>query len=214
MPRKSEGSVTQLIQSLPDGPLDIIGDIHGEYDALVALLTHLGYDENGKHPKNRTVVFVGDFIDRGHNSTAVLALAERWIKEKRAVAVLGNHEIILLRNDPKEGSGWFFDEKHQEDTEKFGEYHRPDEPARENILSFLSSLPIALERHDLRVIHAAWHTDSIEQIKKLESGTVEEHFNKWETALLENLKSYGLKARKDEEKIDYAEELNLSLIHI
>jgi len=204
--------VTQLIQPLPKGSLDIIGDIHGEYDALVALLWQLGYNKDGLHPENRTVVFVGDFVDRGHNSTAVLDLAERWINAGRAVAVLGNHEINLLRNDPKEGSGWFFDEKHREDTKKFGDYHRPDEPARKNILSFLSSLPIALERHDLRVIHAAWRTDSIEQIKKLENGTVEEHFDKWETALLENLKSCGLKARKDKEKIDYAKELKDELI--
>ena len=27
-----------LIQALPPGPLDIVGDIHGEYDALVQLL--------------------------------------------------------------------------------------------------------------------------------------------------------------------------------
>lgn len=199
--------MTTLIQQLPDDPLDIIGDIHGEYNALVALLTQLGYDENGKHPDKRKVVFVGDFIDRGHNSTAVLALAERWINAGSAFAVLGNHEINLLRNDPKEGSGWFFDEKHQEDTEKFGDYHRPDQSERENIVKFLSSLPIALERHDLRVIHAAWHSESIEKIKKLKNGTVEEHFDKWETALLENLKSCGLKARKDQEKIDYSEEL-------
>ena len=69
-----------LIQQLPEGPLDIIGDIHGEYDALVKLLHHLGYDDSGIHPNGRTVVFVGDFVDRGHNSTAVLALAQRWVK--------------------------------------------------------------------------------------------------------------------------------------
>lgn len=33
-----------LIQPLPPGPLDIVGDIHGEYDALRQLLAHLGYD--------------------------------------------------------------------------------------------------------------------------------------------------------------------------
>ena len=32
-----------LIQALSPGPLDIIGDIHGEYYALQALLTQLGY---------------------------------------------------------------------------------------------------------------------------------------------------------------------------
>jgi hypothetical protein len=198
-----------LIRPLPEGPLDIIGDIHGEYDALVALLWQLGYNKDGLHPDNRTVVFVGDFVDRGHNSTAVLDLAERWINAGRAVAVLGNHEINLLRNDPKEGSGWFFDEKHQEDKEKFGEYHRPDQPERENIVKFLSSLPIALERHDLRIIHAAWRTDLIEQFGDRDIGKIEEHFNACETALHSHLQTSGLTDRKDQEKKDHKIALKL-----
>lgn len=63
-----------LIQALPAGPLDIVGDIHGEYEALCSLMAHLGYDPQGKHPDNRTLVFVGDFCDRGPDSPAVLAL--------------------------------------------------------------------------------------------------------------------------------------------
>ena len=39
----------QVIQSLTSGPIDIIGDIHGEFEALLSLLTHLGYDQNGYH---------------------------------------------------------------------------------------------------------------------------------------------------------------------
>ena len=33
------------IRPLPTGPLDIVGNIHGEYDALCSLLRHLGYDQ-------------------------------------------------------------------------------------------------------------------------------------------------------------------------
>jgi hypothetical protein len=47
---------------------DVIGDIHGQADKLHALLAHLGYHkiDGGayRHP-DRTVIFVGDFIDRG-----------------------------------------------------------------------------------------------------------------------------------------------------
>lgn len=42
-----------LIQPLPPGPLDIVGDIHGEYDALCSLMGHLGYDQQGNHPEGR-----------------------------------------------------------------------------------------------------------------------------------------------------------------
>jgi hypothetical protein len=204
-----------LIQTLPDGPLDIIGDIHGEYDALVALLKHLGYDENGNHSSNRTVIFVGDFVDRGHDSPAVLTLAQRWNSAGRAFAVLGNHEINLLRDDAKEGSGWWFNDRHKEDKEKFGAYHQADYPARENmkvltrkeIHSFLSSLPIALERSDLRVIHAVWHSEFIAQIKNIAIGCVRQVFDLFEADIRSTPKGISLSERKAEEQIKHARAL-------
>ena len=78
-----------LIQSLPSGPLDIVGDIHGEYDALKSLLGHLGYATNGEHPQGRTLVFVGDFCDRGPNSPCVLSLVQSLVQLGRAVDELG-----------------------------------------------------------------------------------------------------------------------------
>ena len=53
------------IQSLSDGKLDIIGDIHGQYAALQALLAHLGYDDDGAHPQGRHLILLGDLVDRG-----------------------------------------------------------------------------------------------------------------------------------------------------
>jgi len=171
-----------LIQPLPAGPLDIVGDIHGEYDALCSLMRHLGYDQQGNHPEGRTLVFVGDFCDRGPDSPAVLALAQELVESGRAVAVLGNHEINLLREDAKEGSGWFFDERTSRDHEKYAPYQRPDTAARARILAFLSMLPIGLERADLRVIHAAWQDDQIEVARRLPLGSVRQHYDAWEQA--------------------------------
>ena len=39
-----------MFAPLPEGPLDVVGDVHGELDALRALLAHLGYDADGRHP--------------------------------------------------------------------------------------------------------------------------------------------------------------------
>ena len=100
-----------LVQPLPSGALDIVGDIHGEYDALVQLLAHLGYDHEGHHPEGRHLVFVGDFCDRGPDSPSVLGLVGRMLASGNAHGVLGNHEINLLREDAKDGSGWFFDSR-------------------------------------------------------------------------------------------------------
>ncbi|CAL9594115.1 Bis(5'-nucleosyl)-tetraphosphatase, symmetrical [Streptomyces sp. enrichment culture] len=53
------------------GPFDIVGDIHGCSAELEALLGKLGYVD-GVHPEGRTAVFVGDLVDRGPDSPAVL----------------------------------------------------------------------------------------------------------------------------------------------
>jgi hypothetical protein len=171
-----------LIQSLPTGPLDIVGDIHGEYGALQSLLAHLGYDDAGSHADGRTLVFVGDLCDRGPDSPSVLALVQRLVESGKAVAVLGNHEINLLREDAKDGSGWFFDARMNRDRERYEPYERPSPEERSRIVAFLSSLPIALERDDLRVVHAAWQAEQIGIVRALPLGSVTRRYGQWESA--------------------------------
>src|ERR1700756_2415469 len=90
---------TPMCGPLPDGPLDVVGDVHGELDALTALLAHLGYDAEGGHPDGRHLVFVGDLCDRGPDSPGVIELVQRLVQSGRALVTLGNHEINLLRGD-------------------------------------------------------------------------------------------------------------------
>jgi len=155
----------RLIQELFPGPIDIVGDIHGEIDALRDLLRHLGYGSDGIHPEGRRLVFVGDLTDRGPDSPAVLDLVSEWVSQGLAQCVLGNHELNLLRQARKEGNGWYFDDNQDHRENKFlGS--RPVDPAKRLALeAFLSGLPLALERADLRVVHAAWHKDSIDAIR-------------------------------------------------
>ena len=146
-----------LIQPLPDGPLDVVGDIHGEWEALAALLQHLGYDAQARHPQGRKLVFVGDLCDRGPDSPAVIARVAEWVAAGRAWVTIGNHEINLLANDAKDGSAWFFDERIASDDTRYAPYARATDPVtRAAIRQFFASLPVGLEREDLRVIHAAW----------------------------------------------------------
>ncbi len=173
-----------LVQTLPDGPLDIIGDIHGEYAALRQLLKHLGYGDAGEHPQARTLVFVGDFCDRGPDSPAVLALVEQLVQTGRAVAVLGNHEINLLRNEAKDGSGWFFDERCERDQHRYAPFNRLDADVKERTVSFLATLPIALERGDLRVVHAAWIGTHIDTARALPVAQMLERYAHWDDQAL------------------------------
>ncbi len=88
------------------GPFDVIGDVHGCLDELVALLGELGYalvrDGAGRavdavHPEGRRAIFLGDLVDRGPNVVGVLRLAMGMVEAGHALAVPGNHENKLVR---------------------------------------------------------------------------------------------------------------------
>lgn len=170
-----------LIQSLPTGPLDIVGDIHGELQALQQLLGHLGYDAQGRHPEHRTLVFVGDFVDRGPDSPGVVDLVQRLVEAGNACAITGNHEINLLRHDPKDGSGWFFPERLESDLGKYSQFACVTNTLqRARIEAFLNDLPLALERSDIRVIHAAWHAPDVQKARGMSLGSARTEYDHWE----------------------------------
>lgn len=85
-----------LKEALFPSPLDIVGDVHGEIGALQNLLSELGYSESGEHAEGRHLVFIGNLIDRGPDSPAVLRLVKTLVDNWRANCVLGNHELNLL----------------------------------------------------------------------------------------------------------------------
>lgn len=93
------------------GPFDIIGDVHGCCDELIALLGRLGYarddGEGGgggdsprpawRHPDGRRAVFLGDLVDRGPHVPEVLRLVMDMVAAGSALCVPGNHDVKLLR---------------------------------------------------------------------------------------------------------------------
>lgn len=153
-----------LIQALLPGKLDIIGDIHGQFEALQNLLHYLGYSPEGKHPQGRKLVLVGDLIDRGDNSPAVLEWYQRAHQQGYAQMVLGNHEINLLMQEPKDGSGWFFNSRAEQDAFHYAPWHRQPENQKAALIEFLRKQPLILQRADLRIVHAAWLPESIAKL--------------------------------------------------
>ena len=147
--------------SLLPGPLDIVGDIHGELEALHALLRELGYGADGAHSERRHLVFVGDLCDRGPDSPGVIRHVASLVTSGHAQCILGNHELNVLRGSPKPANGWFFAADHDRERGKFLDCQRASVAERESFPAFYAGLPLALERADLRVVHAAWHADSI-----------------------------------------------------
>ena len=150
-----------------NGPLDVIGDVHGEIEALSALLGHLGYAPDGRHPAGRRAVFVGDLCDRGPDSPAVLDLVMEWVVAGRAQCVLGNHELNVLLGEPKHGNGWFFDRNHELSNGEFLHSRAATAERRAAWTGFLERLPLALAREDLRVVHACWDAAALERLGPL-----------------------------------------------
>jgi hypothetical protein len=154
----------QLIAPLFDGPIDIVGDVHGEFKALTDLLAKLGYDDDGHHAEGRRLVFAGDLTDRGPDSPAVLELVSRLVESGCAQTIAGNHELNLLRGDKKHGNGWW---TAPEDSDEHPQKPITEEQ-RARFAPFLARLPLALERSDLRVVHACWRTKDIEKLRRRE----------------------------------------------
>lgn len=95
------------------GPFDVIGDVHGCYDELVDLLGALGHGvrpragapegaaeltlaEDGDG-RTRRLVFVGDLVDRGPKTPAVLRFVMEQAAAGKALCVPGNHDVKLVK---------------------------------------------------------------------------------------------------------------------
>jgi protein phosphatase len=138
------------------GPFDMIGDIHGCYDELLALLAKLGYGprpEDGAyaHPAGRKAVFLGDLVDRGPKSPEVLRLAMGMVAAGTALCVPGNHDVKLMRKlrgrDVHVGHGL---------AETLAQLEAEPEPFRAEVAAFIDSLVghYVLDDGKLVVAHA------------------------------------------------------------
>ncbi|MEU7471273.1 metallophosphoesterase [Streptomyces sp. NPDC044984] len=85
------------------GPLYVVGDVHGYLDELVAALQEQGLlDPAGRWCAGTARLwFLGDFTDRGPDGIGVIDLVMRLSAEAAAAggyckALMGNHELLLL----------------------------------------------------------------------------------------------------------------------
>jgi serine/threonine protein phosphatase 1 len=75
-----------------------IGDVHGRADQLATLLDLIRNDsDTGQRPSQIDLIMLGDYIDRGRDSAAVLDLILDLNLSGIAITLLrGNHEQVLL----------------------------------------------------------------------------------------------------------------------
>lgn len=202
---------------LPAGPIDIVGDIHGEIEALERVLHRLGCEPERRRCR-RPLVFVGDLIDRGPDSPACVELVMRLVEAGMAQVALGNHELNLLRGEHKEGNGWFWGDRDDgffltgADADASGEVRDPQRlpfasaPAsaaqRTRFLDFFRTLPLALERDDLRVAHAAWSSAAWARLPP--AGDVAELASEFERTLRAELDRRGVRVAAEQERAQWA----------
>jgi hypothetical protein len=99
-PRRSE------VEYGPVDSLFVVGDVHGEFDTLTAVLRNASLiDREGNwRGGRRHLVLLGDLFDRGDDVTRTLWFIYGLERQAEAAGghvhvVLGNHEIMVLTND-------------------------------------------------------------------------------------------------------------------
>lgn len=155
---------------------DVIGDVHGQAERLESLLRKMGYQERGgawRHPE-RTVVFVGDLIDRGAHQVRTLRLVRNMIDAGSARATMGNHEFNAIAwatpdpaNDshhlrPRHGDkGAKNRRQHQAFLADVGE----DTQEHREWIAWMAELPVWIEEPEFRVVHACWSPTHVEALR-------------------------------------------------
>ena len=153
---------------------DVIPDIHGQADKLTGLLTKLGYREtrgSWRHPEpGRTVVFLGDFIDRGPNNARVLQIVRSMIDAGEAQAIMGSHELNAIHFHTRHASTGLplraHSEKNLKQHARFLDDHPVDSDAARDAIAWMKTLPLWLEFPGFRVIHACWERRAMAEAER------------------------------------------------
>jgi serine/threonine protein phosphatase 1 len=92
-----------------------IGDLHGRDDVLGECIKRIEQDRLARGDETgekTTIVFLGDYIDRGKNSRAVIERLMAGAEDSaKWVILMGNHELMALmaHADPKMYWAWWCD---------------------------------------------------------------------------------------------------------
>lgn len=130
-----------------------IGDIHGCFETLQALLDRIAFD-----PRQDRLWLVGDLVNRGPRSLEVL----RWAVDQgdRVVAVLGNHDLHLLARAAGAGGP-----KKRDSLDAV--LAAPD---RDDLLAWLRARPLVHREGETLMVHAglfpAWSPRLAERLAR------------------------------------------------
>lgn len=130
----------------------IIGDVAGQYDALLHLLNKIPANEK------KRIIFVGDLIDRGPKSLEVV----NFVKMNGFECLLGNHEDMMIDHYRKTGryssDNWI---ANNGGSKTAGQYKKfPYKNDGRNILPehlfWMEKLPQYIETKEYFISHGIW----------------------------------------------------------
>ena len=114
----------------------VVGDVHGCYDELMALMDKVELGEKDR------VVCVGDLITKGPKSKEVL---EVFMTDPRFTSVIGNHDLALRRK-------WNGEDIELKPAQK--ETHKELRDQKDAYASFFNRLPFTIDLDTHLVVHA------------------------------------------------------------
>ena len=91
----------------------------------------------------------------------MVQLVKSLVEAGRAQCILGNHDLNILLGKEKHDNNWFFGREFRENGVVIPQV-LADAATREMVTGFFRTLPLALERPNLRVVHACWQPEMIE----------------------------------------------------
>lgn len=151
----------------PHQPLFVVGDLHGRADLLELMLGAIDQVIGVENVRNPVLFFVGNMVDHGLSSRAVLLRMKELTAEfpKNVVCLMGNHERMLLDflQAPSARLPRWRREGGDATCRSFGldPEGEPDALASElrkalgvNLLDWLERLPLSQRSGNLFIVHA------------------------------------------------------------
>lgn len=86
------------VEMKPERPFYAVGDVHGCHAQMQAALSRIDDDIEARGIDDPTLVFLGDYVDRGPHSAAVLeeVMQLNLSEPKAVICLMGNHERMML----------------------------------------------------------------------------------------------------------------------
>ncbi|WP_417518343.1 metallophosphoesterase family protein [Minwuia sp.] len=160
------------VPRVPEGErIYAIGDVHGRADLLLDLIERIKSDMKQGTAARHTIVFLGDYVDRGSDNREVLeTLSGRPFGDTEMICLIGNHEAVMLQflQDAEIGRDWVrfggdttlasYGARLRRESPSIGELLKAQETLAANLpahhLDFLHGLKLSFRAGDYLFVHA------------------------------------------------------------